>query len=339
MKTIRNLKSAARYFATLTLFASPELSAEEGSIQETVETFWRETKATTGAKSGTVIVMNAATGEVTGLTNPEFAVGKAIEPASLFKPVTAALAIDDGVVTADTVIGCHNGKLEEGSITVFDNPPWDRLSVTKVVSMSSSIGSYEIGKKLGFELFYADLDRLGVGKPTGIRLPGEAPGIIPATRYVLDFSRQTFGYCLTTTPIRITTIYATLANGGKSVTPWMPDAPLSDPPQQQQLLKPETAKVMRTILVASCGEGAAASRAAVDGIPVGGCAARTRLIAEDARVIVSFAGFFEIGNVTYVAVLVLDAPTDRPGGVYGNTVASPAFADRVKRLSGKNEAR
>ncbi|MCB1130402.1 MAG: hypothetical protein KDN05_04680 [Verrucomicrobiae bacterium] len=322
---------------SLPLLRAGDLPAN--SDQSIVDAAFHVALGATGTKSGTIIVMNAASGEITGLADPAFALGHTFEPGGLLRPLTIALAIDAGLVAPDTVIDCHHGMFREGSVSIPDRQPWDQLTVGEILAKSSNIGTYQIGKRLGMERFHSGLERFGLGHATGTPLPGETSGRLPNTTHPVDFSRRTYGYCLATTAIRIATIYAAFANGGKSIKPWTKEELHADSSVPEQILKPETARIIRTLLENACRPGTIGSRAAVEGISIGGSGATLHTPTRPQHTTVSFAGYFDLHGVTHVAVIVIDDLADRPDGVNGSPMAASVFADLVRHLSRKNVSR
>ena len=217
--------------------------------EETLEDAIRKHEAVGGA----VIIMVPSSGEILALAsspgikystldlssregvellrNP--AVSDVYEPGSVMKTITAAAAIDVGVVSPNTEY------VDTGSVEVFDHTivNWDdrvygTQTMTGVLQHSINTGSVFMVQELGQPNFHRYLDAFGFGSPTGIDMPGEARGIIrtPAQPDYspLDVLTQSFGQSISVTPLQMMAAYAAVINGGELVRPYLVKA-IADP--------------------------------------------------------------------------------------------------------------
>lgn len=140
-------------------------------------------------KAATAIVMNPDNGQVLALGNwpfvnsnaigsisatEDYAVGLSYEPGSTFKAITVSGALQDGVVTPDTVFDVPP-YLDPYGRMITDAEPhgYEDLTVADILKVSSNIGADLIGQKMGATNFSQWVNRFGFGQPTGIALPGE----------------------------------------------------------------------------------------------------------------------------------------------------------------------
>ncbi|NJR42812.1 MAG: hypothetical protein HC767_09265 [Akkermansiaceae bacterium] len=152
------------------------------------------------AKKGAVILMDPKTGEILAMASrPHFdlnhkeniaengfnyAIQTIYEPGSTIKIVSAAGAMNEGLVTPQTSVYCHNGFYQGRGFVVTDEHPAGSLSVEGVLQKSNNNGAFSLGRQLGSKRFYNYLSDFGFGKKTGILLSGESAGMakIPGTK-------------------------------------------------------------------------------------------------------------------------------------------------------------
>ena len=164
---------------------------------EAQQTIAAQVKAT-HALSGTVIVMNPRNGQILALAvAPTFdpndlskanaahlgdpAVSDAYEPGSVIKAVTVSAALQNGLVSANSKFVIPNTYRYGGS-TFHDaeSHGTEHLTLTGILAYSSNIGAIQVAKRLGEQRLYEYLHAFGLGQPTGVGLPGESAGLLPA---------------------------------------------------------------------------------------------------------------------------------------------------------------
>ncbi len=196
------------------------------------------------AKGGAIIVMDPRSGEILALaTSPGVkfstlnlndasqgdllrnrAVSDLYEPGSVMKVITAAAAIDAGVVSPDTTY------VDTGIAYIYDIPikNWDdsvygTQTMTGVLQHSINTGAIFMVEKLGQKTFHSYLDAFGFGTPTGIDLNGESTGIIrrPTDNdwSPVDLATQSFGQSISVTPLQMLSAVAATINGGSLIKP------------------------------------------------------------------------------------------------------------------------
>jgi len=193
------------------------------------------------AESAIAIVMDPWTGAILSMVSvPDFdpvdranskadtrrnrAITDPYEPGSIFKPIVAAIALDEGVITKTTSIYCEKGNYTGkgfGTIGEWGNHRFGNLNVNDILVRSSNIGMAKIGQKAGKNKIHRGVKLFGFGSKTGIDLPGEDSGILRNVSKWDGYSitRVPFGHEVSVTAIQIIRAYATLANGGSPVTP------------------------------------------------------------------------------------------------------------------------
>ncbi len=313
-------------------------------------------------KGGTILMMDPATGEILCLaTDPalkfselrklDFGNGDALsllknravsdtyEPGSVMKVVTAAAAIDKGVVTPNTSY-VDNGIIYVSGepIRNWDDSTYGPQTMTGVLQHSINTGAVFMVKLLGEDTFHDYLDAFGFGRPTGVDLLGEADGIVrrPEDKdwSPVDLATQSFGQSITVTPLQMTAAVAAVINGGNLVRPHILRATVSSDGKRQDVkpqilgraISPQTSATMRQMLhdvVDPRGRShpgnprlySAGGKSGTANIPIYG--------SYNDQQIASFIGFAPLENPRILALVMLD---DNRDGETGTAAAAPVFS-------------
>ncbi len=197
------------------------------------------------AKSVSITIMDPNTGEVLAMTNkPDYdlnlplkattsleaaqdlwknsAVQNTFEPGSIFKAITAAAALEYGLVSENDRFVC-NGSIKIAGQTIYC---WKRdghgvQSFADILKNSCNIGFIELGNKIGKEKLLAFAQKLGFGQKTGIDLPGESSGIVRQLNSIgpVELATMSFGQGIATTQVQYLAAFNAIANGGTLITP------------------------------------------------------------------------------------------------------------------------
>ena len=312
---------------------------------------------------GAVVLMDPNTGDVLAMASrPHFdlnhkqdiaangynyAIQAIYEPGSTIKIVATSGALNEGLVTPQTSVYCHNGYYRSGSVEVRDDHPASSLSFEGVLQKSNNIGTFSLGRQLGSKRFYEYLSNYGFGRKTGILLSGESAGMARNTGNEVDFSRACFGYAANVTPLQLACAYSVIGGDGKLRKPHIVKSLVANdgtvvedyPPEVvSDVLKPKTAAQMRAALEKVVLTGGTATRAAVPGFRVAG---KTGTVQKHNpkggymanSYIVSFAGMMPVENPAFVCVVVIDDPRTQKVTRYGGTIAAPAFGKIAARVA------
>ena len=215
---------------------------------------------------------------------------------------------------------------------------------------SSNIGSAKMGLMLGVDKFYEYVRRFGFGDRTGIELPGEIHGSVPApSRWdKLTITRMPMGQGIAVTPLQITMGMSVIANGGKlmaaqivrSVTDADGHMALDKPPKLVRDVVPEkTAAFVREALAAVVSQGGTAPLAKVDGFRVAGKTGTAQKVSPhggyaQGKYVASFVGFLPVEDPRFVCLVLFDDPKVSSSMAYGGLIAAPIFSrigDRAAR--------
>ncbi|MCG8914625.1 penicillin-binding protein 2 [Actinokineospora sp. PR83] len=300
-----------------------------------------------GAKSASVVVLDAKTGEVYALANDKTfdasqpggvdpkllsdpAVTTPYEPGSVNKIVTAMSAIEYGVTTPEAV---HQVP---GSIKVADRTVGDawthgvlNLTTTGIFAKSSNVGTLMLADQVGPDRFSDMLGRLGIGKRTGVGLPGESPGnLIPRNQWSgSTFGNLPIGQGLSMTVLQMAGMYQAIANDGVRIPPRVvaariaPDGTrIPEPrPESVRVVSPETATTVRDMLrsvvqKAPHQNSGTAPDAALTGYQVSGKTGTAQQYDSaigrysDSKYWITFAGILPADNPRFVVGMVYDTP-------------------------------
>ncbi len=311
-------------------------------------------------QKATIILMRPQTGEILAIANrPNFdlnlrseakpeqmknrAITDMMEPGSTFKIVAASAALNDHKMRPDSEVFCENGLWNFGGSPLHDHRAYGYLSVRDVLIKSSNIGAAKLAMSVGDQKFYEYIRRFGFGERTGIELPGEINGVIrpPQAWSKISITRIPMGHEVGVTPLQMTLAMATIANGGKLVTPRIiKSVTTSDgkiisslmPIIQRRVISPETAKQIGEALRGVVSDQGTAAAAAVPGFTIAGKTGTAQKVNphggyDHGKDVVSFLGYLPADHPEFVGLVVLDdAHTSDPHLNYGGKVAGPIFS-------------
>ena len=286
------------------------------------------------AAAGTVIDVH--TGEVVGLVSlPDFdpnrpatmlkegrfnriTAGK-FEPASIFKPITVAGALDSGVVTlTDQVDASSPVRFGKHSISDYYGKN-RRLSIAEVLTYSSNIGTVRIAERIGPTEFRAFLGRMGFDTVSPIELPERTASVIPASLSEVALATVSFGHGLSVTPIQMLTATAALVNGGYLVRPTLLKRNNDAEIARQQVISETTSIKMRYLLRLNALQGSARrANTLAQGYRLGGKTGTAEKVVagrySSEKVTTFFSSVFPLDAPRYAMVVMVDEPQrEKPG--------------------------
>lgn len=323
-------------------------------IQNQVEKALAEAVRASRARGGTIVIVRPATGEILALANyPTFdpndvsdstaykrsnrAVETAFEPGSIFKLVTYAAALEEGLIRPNTRIDCGGGQIRIADRIVHDHP-YGVLTATQALAKSSNVAAIKLGMQLGNQRLVRYIERFGFGRRTGIELPAESRGLLqPAAEWgPTTIGSIPMGHEVGVTAVQAAAAYACIANGGEWVKPHVISKVTSLAgdvldeyhPEKRQVVSEATAATLKAMLegVVLRGTGKAAR---MGGYRAAGKTGTAQKIDEatgrysQTRYVASFAGFAPVDNPEIACVVSIDEPV---GAHLGGAVAAPVFA-------------
>ncbi len=267
------------------------------------------------------------------------AISDAYPPGSVFKPVTAAMALEEGKVTPDTPFYDTGSLAVPGSVVHnWDGAGLGATNFTEGFARSANTIFARVGLMVGMDKFYQYLAAFGFTAPTGIdvTISGEATGLHPPKDDAkpLDLALMAFGQTLTVTPIQMLTATAALINGGKLVKPHVAKAVLDsegrvvrtfEPVVVRRPISAATSATLRRLMGRVVDEGTG-RRAKVPGYSIGGKTGTSQKViggrVSTDKHIASFLGFAPLEDPMVLCYVMVDEPQGMP---YGGVVAAPVF--------------
>jgi cell division protein FtsI/penicillin-binding protein 2 len=331
------------------------------TIQHIVERELARAVEARGAKRGSAVFLDPRTGGVLAMANyPTFdpnqfdrypeaswrnrAIMDVYEPGSTFKVVTAAAALESGVVRPQDDFDCEMGGITLLGIHIRDHKPYGHLTFAQVLAKSSNVGVIKAALLVGNERLYKTIDGFGFGRSTGIDLPGESPGILHPLQHWGPLAKAyiAFGQGVSVTPLQLVTAVAGVANDGTLLRPYLVAAvgsggrrivKYAQPPVAGHPISPATASLLKEMLegvvTAGTGKGAAVAGYHVAGktgtaqIPAAGGYLRNSYLP-------SFVGFAPAAHPILAGVVAIAEP--QGAEYYGGQVAAPVFAAVARQV-------
>jgi len=334
-------------------------------VQRIVEEELARMSAEHRPESACAVVLDPRTGDVLAMAGwPAFdpqrfqeapervrrnmAVAECVEPGSTFKPFVAAVALEHGAVSPDTVFDCRQGRWRIGRRVLHDAHPYGRLTVRDIVAYSSNIGMAQVAARLDPAAIYYGLRAFGFGSKTGIELPGETAGILRPPEEWSRLSRTSIamGQEVAVSPLQLAAGFCVFANGGWYVRPrivlgvadskdrrWLRRA---GRPRGWRALSRRVADLMGKDLLVGVVERGTARRVAIRGYPMAGKTGTAQIARpggggyEPGAYVAAFVGIVPADAPRFVVAVVVR----RPGGRshYGGVVAAPAVARMAERI-------
>lgn len=314
----------------------------------------REAVVENKAKAGSVVVLDAQSGEVLALANyPSYApsdrrnlsgnqlrnraLTDTFEPGSTVKPLIAAWALETGRVKADTVIHTAPGHMSLGPFIVRDTHPRGDMTVSEVIQKSSNIGAIRMGLMFPSREMWELYASVGFGQKPQIGFPGVVGGRLKSQKQLDEITRATmsYGYGLSASLFQIAHAYTVFAHDGEfiPVTLLKSDNPAGAARVGGvRVISPQTAQTVRQMLSMVTGPGGTAPKAQTPGYSVGGKSgtayAHEGKGYDTKRYRSWFVGLSPIKDPRIIVAVMVDEPT--AGKWYGGEVAAPVFSDLVQ---------
>ncbi|WP_407670508.1 peptidoglycan D,D-transpeptidase FtsI family protein [Nocardia suismassiliense] len=338
----------------------------DSDLQYYVQQQVQQARDMSGASSASAVVLDAKTGQVLSMANdntfnPKLpskdwasadmdnpSVTEVFEPGSVNKIVTAAAAIEYGLTNPDEV---HQvpGNIRMAGVTV--NDAWQHdvapYTTTGIFGKSSNVGTLMLAQRVGEDRFADMLHRFGLGQRTGVGLPGESAGVVPARDQWSGgtFANLPIGQGLSMTTLQMTAMYQAIANDGVRIPPRIikakvaPDGTRTDETQPDgvRVVSPQTAATLRTMFQSvvqrdpmDANENGTGGPAAIEGYQIAGKTGTAQKVDPScgcystSSFYITFAGIAPADNPRYVIGLMLDNPVRSSDGSGGQS-AAPLF--------------
>jgi len=268
-----------------------------------------------------------------------FCVSESYEPGSVFKPVTVASALDEGVVKDGDTYNCTGAEVVSNwTIKCHSYSLGGHGVITLEQAIMESCNPYMINLaiKLGTTKFAQYVTMFGFGSLTGIDLPGETSGITYSadSMTVIDAATNSFGQNINVNMIQMISAYCSIINDGNYYQPHIVKqiedssgnvVKSFDPVLVKQTCTVDTSKLLRQYLLATVEEGTA-QKVGVTGYSVAGKTGTAQKVNRDERKwLISFIGHVPADDPEIAIYVIIDEPD-------GTTGSSGSSAD-VLQLS------
>ncbi len=305
------------------------------------------------AKGASAVILDVDTGEVLAMVNqPSYnphnkanmtdfsvlrnrAITDIFEPGSTVKAFTITAALESGLYTPETIVETGPGWMMVGPYEVRDIANYGTLTLEKVITKSSNIGTSKIAFEIGPEPIRDVLQRVGFGEVTGTGFPGERGGVLPNPRRWsrIETATLSYGYGLSASALQLARAYSVIADDGvrKPVSLLkLSEEELARLPREQ-VIEPATARRVRGMLetVVDRSRGGSAIDANIPFYKVAGKTGTAHVVGEmgyEENLHNSlFVGMVPASDPEIVVVIVINEPKGEEH--YGGQVAAPVFAE------------
>lgn len=270
------------------------------------------------------------------------------EPGSSFKIVAAAAAIEEGLITPDTMINCENGGFNPYGHYIKDHHPLGVEPFQHCFAESSNVAIIKVAKMVGPERFEQWIRSFGFGQRTSRDFPAgaESPGIFrPRKQWNgLSMGSLPMGQEVAVTMPQLARAFSVIANGGYLVEPYFVERAIAKDgtvtyqhkqDTRKQVLSEKTAATMRYLLGYAVQTGTG-DDAAIPEYDVGGKTGTAQMVSatghgyDKDRYTTVFAGMAPINNPKLVCVIVVKEPMIARVYRYGGYVCGPVFKDVMR---------
>ncbi|WP_396437198.1 peptidoglycan D,D-transpeptidase FtsI family protein [Limnohabitans sp.] len=302
------------------------------------------------AKAGSVVVLDAQTGEILALANyPSYSPSRRVnlsgeqlrnraltdsfEPGSTMKPFTVALALEKGLVKPETMIQTAPGRINITGSTISDVHTYGMLSVNEVIQKSSNVGTVKMAMQLEPREMWEMFTELGFGQKPALPFPGVVGGRLRPYKSwrPIEQATMSYGYGVSGSLFQMARAYTVFARDGEIVPATMMKA--EQQVQGTRVISVANAKAMRKMLQMAAGPGGTGQKAQTIGYSVGGKSGTARKQEGKGYASKKYRGFFvgiaPIEQPRIVVAVMIDEPSN--GVYYGGAVAAPVFSQTVQQ--------
>jgi cell division protein FtsI (penicillin-binding protein 3)/stage V sporulation protein D (sporulation-specific penicillin-binding protein) len=318
------------------------------TIQANAEQVLRATVSKFHAKSATAIVIEPKTGAVLAMaTQPGYdanldgtrglqnnpAVTNVFEPGSVFKVVTIAGALSEGLVTPSTAFTLpYSIRVADRVIHDAELRGTERMTVAQILQRSSNVGTVTIARTLlGEARLKKWIAQFGFGQRTSIDFPGESGGLLPSYWSGSTIGNVPIGQGVSVTAIQLASVYAAIANQGVWKQPHLVDHVQGEkpaPPRTRRILSAGVDKQLLTMLKGVVSDTGTAVAASVPGYSVAGKTGTAQKPSPTGgyapgKYVATFVGMVPANDPRLVILVTVDEPQLQ---IFGGVVAAPAFS-------------
>ncbi|MFQ6675428.1 MAG: penicillin-binding protein [Fidelibacterota bacterium] len=321
----------------------------------------------TGSRAAQGIIMEPSTGKILAMASlPDFdpndylswprenyrnrIITDQFEPGSTLKLVPATAALTLGTVSMDQEFNCEDGSYNFRGTVIRDWSDFGLLTFPQIIENSSNVGIIKIAETVGPQNLYLFARKYGFGVPSGIRLPGEARGVLKPVKEwsALSLAEVSLGHEISVTTLQLALAYSAVANGGKLMKPSLVERIVHPrrgvvyrwEPQVVRQVAPTDVMTRLTEMFTRVVNSGTGTSARIEGWNVAGKTGTAQKYVEGAysttRFVSSFVGFLPANDPRLVAAIVLDEP--KGSYHWGGIGPAPVFKKVMKRIVNSDDA-
>jgi cell division protein FtsI (penicillin-binding protein 3) len=302
------------------------------------------------AKAGSVVVLDAHTGELLALANyPSYVPDKrqnltgeqlrnraltdVFEPGSIMKPITVGLALESGRVRPESIVDTTPGRINITGSTISDTKNYGVLTVQGVIQKSSNVGTTKLAMQMPAREMWETFSAVGFGQKPQLAFPGAASGRLRPYKgwRPVEQATMSYGYGLSASLFQMARSYTVFANGGRVIPATM--LKTSEPAVGVPVFSERTADQVRKMLEMAAGPGGTGQKAQTLGYSVGGKSGTARKQIgksyASGKYRAWFAGLAPVDKPRIIVAVMIDEPSN--GVYYGGAVAAPVFSEVVQQ--------
>ncbi len=302
------------------------------------------------AKAGSVVVLDARSGEVLALANyPSYnpnrrqnltgeqlrnrALTDSFEPGSTMKPFIAALALERGIAKPTTPIQTAPGRITIGGSTISDAHGYGVLTLAEVIQKSSNVGTVKMAMQMEPREMWETYTQLGFGQKPQLPFPGAVSGRLRPYKSwrPIEQATMSYGYGLSSSLFQLAQAYTVFARNGELIPVTLIKTDQDTP--GVRVFEAEHAMAVRKMLEMATGPSGTAPKAQTMGYSVGGKTGTARKQEgkgyADKKYRAWFVGLAPVEQPRVVVAVMVDEPTN--GMYYGGLVAAPVFSETVQQ--------
>jgi len=339
------------------------------AIQHVVEDQLDQIVQTYQPNAAYIIVMDPQTGEILAMgSRPNYdpndrksfkpdnvrdrCLTDMVEPGSIFKTITLAAALNEGLVNLNTQIFCENGSFYYAGKNLKDDEPFAWLPVEEVMAHSSNIGFAKIALNyLHEQKLYQYATAFGIGQRTGLfEQQGESTGLLrPVSKWsALSITRIPMGQEVAATPMQLVTAMSVIANGGRLVVPRLAKQVADETGRVVKVYQPkfvrqvisvnaarDVARALEQVTIDGTAKNIHIQDASGKGWSFAGKTGTAQKFVDGAyshtQFVASFIGFMPAEDPAFVALVMVDDPHSKQ--YYGAEVSAPVFASLARQVA------
>ena len=302
------------------------------------------------ARAGSVVVLDAITGEVLALANyPSYmpdkrhnlsgeqlrnrAMTDTFEPGSTMKPITVGMALEAGRITPQTVVETAPGRYNIGGFTISDTHNYGSLTVEGVIQKSSNVGALKIAQKMSPHEMWNTYTALGYGQKPQIQFPGAVTGRLRPwkTWRPVEQATMAYGYGLSASLFQMARSYTAFAHDGEIIPVTMLKS--TEPAVGTKVFSAENARAIRRMLQMAAAPGGTGPLAQTVGYSVGGKSGTAHKQVGKGyasnKYRAWFTGMSPIEAPRIIVAVMIDEPSN--GQYFGGLAAAPVFSEVVQQ--------